>query len=58
MDMTAPVTCRVEPGAGPSCESHFTISFYIPEEHQSNPPEPSDPEVFVEHRKEFTAYVR
>ncbi|XP_037305434.1 heme-binding protein 2 [Pungitius pungitius] len=58
VEMTAPVTCRVAPGAGPACESQFTVSFYIPEEHQDNPPEPSDPEVFVEHRKEFTAYVR
>uniref|UniRef100_A0A3Q3Q6C6 Uncharacterized protein n=1 Tax=Monopterus albus TaxID=43700 RepID=A0A3Q3Q6C6_MONAL len=40
-DMTAPVTCRVDPGASPACESQFTVSFYIPEEHQVNPPEPS-----------------
>ncbi|XP_076611598.1 heme-binding protein 2 isoform X1 [Chaetodon auriga] len=58
VEMTAPVSCRVDPGAGPACESQFTVSFYIPEEHQANPPEPKDPEVFVEHRKEFTAYVR
>ncbi|XP_058469653.1 heme-binding protein 2 [Solea solea] len=58
VEMTAPVTCCVEPGAGPACESKFTVSFYIPEEHQENPPEPSSPELFVEHRKEFTAYVR
>ncbi|XP_026175105.1 heme-binding protein 2 [Mastacembelus armatus] len=58
VEMTAPVTCRVDPGAGPTCESQFTVSFYIPEEHQDSPPEPSDPDVFVEQRKEFTAYVR
>uniref|UniRef100_A0A3Q1H511 Heme binding protein 2 n=1 Tax=Acanthochromis polyacanthus TaxID=80966 RepID=A0A3Q1H511_9TELE len=58
VEMTAPVTCRVDPGAGPACESKFTVSFYIPEEHQESPPEPSDPEVFVEHRKELTVYVR
>ncbi|XP_041660499.1 heme-binding protein 2 isoform X2 [Cheilinus undulatus] len=58
VEMTAPVTCRVDPGAGPACESQFTVSFYIPEEHQDNPPEPSDPEVFLENREEFTAYVR
>ncbi|XP_040921139.1 heme-binding protein 2 [Toxotes jaculatrix] len=58
VEMTAPVTCRVVPGAGPACESQFTVSFYIPEEHHASPPEPSDPEVFLEHRKEFTAYVR
>ncbi|KAM3603331.1 uncharacterized protein V6R79_020497 [Siganus canaliculatus] len=58
VDMTAPVSCLVNPGAGPACESQFTVSFYVPEEHQADPPEPSDSEVFVEHRKEFTAYVR
>ncbi|XP_072218607.1 heme-binding protein 2 [Leuresthes tenuis] len=58
VEMTAPVTCRVVPGAGPACESQFTISFYIPEEHQATPPPPSDSDVFVEERREFTAYVR
>ena len=58
VEMTAPVTGRVDPGAGPACESQFTVSFFIPEEHQETPPEPSDPLVFVEHREEFTAYVR
>ncbi|XP_013867004.1 heme-binding protein 2 [Austrofundulus limnaeus] len=58
VEMTAPVTCRVVPGAGPACESQFTVSFYIPDELQAEPPEPSEPEVFVENRKEFTAYVR
>ncbi|XP_076027792.1 heme-binding protein 2 [Genypterus blacodes] len=58
VEMTAPVSCRVDPGPGPACETQFTVSFYIPEEHQASPPEPSDPQVFVEHRKEFAAYVR
>ncbi|KAM4522746.1 heme-binding protein 2 [Odontesthes bonariensis] len=58
VEMTAPVTCRVAPGAGPACESEFTISFYIPEEHQATPPPPSGSDVFVEERREFTAYVR
>lgn len=56
--MTAPVACRVDPGADPAHDTRYTLSFYVPEEHQDNPPEPSDPEVFVEQRKEFTAYVR
>ncbi|KAG7244147.1 hypothetical protein INR49_004220 [Caranx melampygus] len=29
VEMTAPVTCRVEPGDGPACESQFIVSFYI-----------------------------
>uniref|UniRef100_A0A3Q0RBL7 Heme binding protein 2 n=1 Tax=Amphilophus citrinellus TaxID=61819 RepID=A0A3Q0RBL7_AMPCI len=58
VEMTAPVTCHVNPGAGPACESQFTVSFYIPEEHQANPPEPNEAEVFIEDRKELTVYVR
>lgn len=58
VEMTAPVTCRVEPGAGPACDSTFTVSFYIPEELQAEPPAPCDADVFVENRKEFTAYIR
>ncbi|KAM9798123.1 heme-binding protein 2 [Neosynchiropus ocellatus] len=58
VDMTAPVTCRVDPGAGPACESNFTVSFYVPEEFQADPPAPTDSSVFIESRKEFTAYVR
>ncbi|KAK0131307.1 Heme-binding protein 2 [Merluccius polli] len=58
VNMTAPVTTLVEPGAGPACESTFTVSFYIPLELQENPPEPSDETVFLENRKEITVYVR
>ncbi|CAN9507443.1 unnamed protein product [Ophioblennius macclurei] len=54
VDMTAPVACHVEPETGPT----VTVSFYIPQEHQENPPEPSDPTVFVEQKGEFTVYVR
>lgn len=56
--MTTPVLCRVDPGDGSTCESLFTVSFYLPEEHHESPPEPDDPEVFVEHKKEMTVYVR
>ncbi|KAM9840146.1 heme-binding protein 2 [Aulostomus maculatus] len=55
LDMTTPVSCLVDSPAGESC---FVVSLYIQKEHQENPPEPNDPDVFVEHRKEFTAYVR
>ncbi|KAK7101865.1 heme-binding protein 2-like [Littorina saxatilis] len=57
VDMTAPVTTWVDPGAGPNCESSFTVSFYIPTEHQEDPPKPTNPLVFIEDRPEFTAYV-
>lgn len=56
--MTAPVTCLVDPGAGPICETTFTTSFYIPEEHQADPVKPSDPDVFIEQRPELTVFVR
>ncbi len=56
--MTAPVSCQIEPGAGPACESSFTVSFYIPEEHQADPPKPTDLDVFIENRKEVTVFVR
>ncbi|XP_051954915.1 heme-binding protein 2 [Xyrauchen texanus] len=58
VEMTAPVSCMIDPGAGPACESTFTVSFYIPEEHQADPPKPSDSEVFIENRKELTVFVR
>ncbi|RXN06255.1 kinesin KIF25 [Labeo rohita] len=58
VEMTAPVSCLIEPGAGPACESTFTVSFYIPEEHQADPPKPTDPDVFIENRKELTVFVR
>ncbi|XP_016351738.1 heme-binding protein 2-like, partial [Sinocyclocheilus anshuiensis] len=57
VEMTAPVSCLIEPGAGPACESTFTVSFYIPEEHQADPPKPTDPDVFIENRKEVTLFV-
>lgn len=57
IDMTAPVTTWLEPGAGPNCESTFTIAFFIPSEHQASPPKPANPLVFIEDRSQFTAYV-
>ncbi|KAI5610941.1 heme-binding protein 2, partial [Silurus asotus] len=58
VDMTAPVTSLINPGEQPSCESSVTVSFYLPEAHQAEPPNPSIPEIFVETRKDFTVFVR
>ncbi|XP_067239170.1 heme-binding protein 2 [Chanodichthys erythropterus] len=58
VEMTAPVSCMIDPGAGPACESTFTISFFIPEEHQADPPKPTDADAFIENRKELTVFVR
>lgn len=58
VEMTAPVTTKVVPGEGPNCESSFTIAFYLPSEHQENPPQPSNPDVFFEDRPELSIYAR
>ena len=34
IDMTAPVIYFIVPGAGPNCESNFTMSFFIPQVYQ------------------------
>ncbi|XP_046548675.1 heme-binding protein 2-like isoform X2 [Haliotis rubra] len=47
VEMTAPVATQVVPGAGPNCENTFTVSFYIPPEHQADPPKPTNPDVFI-----------
>nr|XP_019588264.1 PREDICTED: heme-binding protein 2 [Rhinolophus sinicus] len=56
--MTAPVTSYVKPGSGPFSESTITISLYIPSEQQSDPPRPSESDVFIEDRAEMTVFVR
>ncbi|XP_018027611.1 heme-binding protein 2 isoform X2 [Hyalella azteca] len=57
MDMTTPVATYIEPGAGPTCASTFTMSFFVPEEHQSSPPN-GGPDVFVQERPELTVLTR
>ncbi|XP_045165324.1 heme-binding protein 2-like [Mercenaria mercenaria] len=57
IDMTAPVATRIVPGAGPNCESTFTVSFYIPPKHQDDPPKPKSTEVFIEDFPEMNTYV-
>ncbi|XP_069464183.1 heme-binding protein 2 isoform X2 [Ambystoma mexicanum] len=58
MDMTAPVTCFINPGPGPFCESSITVSFYIPPEFQMDPPRPSESNVYIESRSALTVCVR
>ncbi|XP_020634102.1 heme-binding protein 2 isoform X1 [Pogona vitticeps] len=58
IDMTAPVTCYVQPGAGPFCESTTIVSFYVPSQHQANPPKPTEADVFIETRPAITVFVR
>eukprot|EP00094_Tigriopus_californicus_P004036 TCALIF_03887-PA protein Name:"Similar to HEBP2 Heme-binding protein 2 (Homo sapiens)" AED:0.01 eAED:0.01 QI:220/0.5/0.66/1/1/1/3/141/181 len=53
IDMTSPVTIFIKPGAGPNCESEFTMSFYIPEIYQEAPISPKSDDVYIEERDEF-----
>ena len=63
--MTAPVKVTLTPGDGPFCDTNFTVSFFVPYDGdgvsstQIDPPEPTDPTVFVEEDAEgFAAFVR
>ena len=56
--MTAPVSVLIEPGSGPNCESTFTMAFYIPSAFEEDTPVPTDPDVSIEERPEFTTYFR
>lgn len=48
--MTTPVLAYVQPGAGPNCNSTFTVSFFVPYEYQTTdgPPKPTSEDVFIE----------
>ena len=51
--MTAPVLNYIQPGAGPNCNSTFTVSFFVPWLYQTEegPPKPTSDDVFVEEKK-------
>lgn len=49
IDMTTPVLNLVTPGAGPNCNSTFTVSFFVPYKYQeSGPPAPTNPAVYIQ----------
>ena len=56
--MTAPVLVKVNPGAGPNCESTFTVSFFVGKEHWQNTPEPTDADVFIDKLPSMDIYCR
>ncbi|EMP34513.1 Zinc finger and BTB domain-containing protein 37 [Chelonia mydas] len=53
IEMTVPVTCLVKSGC-----TDFKVSFFVPFEHQDSPPQPTDPDVFIEERKREAIFVR
>ncbi len=56
--MTAPVVTEIEHGAGPDCESNFTMHFFIPFNLQSNPPAPVEAGVFIRNVPANTVIVK
>lgn len=46
--MAAPVQVRVVPGAGPTCNTTFRVSFFVPFADQADPPAPTDASVYVD----------
>jgi hypothetical protein len=58
INMTAPVLTRIDSGAGPNCNSTFTVSFFIPYALQGLAPEPSAPDVFLQTLPETFVAVR
>jgi hypothetical protein len=58
IDMTAPVNDRIVPGAGPNCNTTFTISFFIPFKYQGTAPKPTNPRVYIREQKNVTVAVR
>ncbi|CAL4072919.1 unnamed protein product, partial [Meganyctiphanes norvegica] len=57
VEMTTPVTTHVEPGAGPTCESSFVMSFLVPDFHQESPPTPFKP-VYTTERPAMNVLTR
>ena len=62
IDMTAPVTVKVSPGAGPNCDNEFTISFFLPYDLQgkeiSSLPQPTDSTVSLRTQEPVKVAVR
>merc|ERR1712142_739616 len=55
--MTVPVSTQVTRDASTQTVTH-RMCFYIGEIHQANPPQPNDPQVFIENRQSITIFTR
>nr|CAH8864518.1 unnamed protein product [Trichobilharzia regenti] len=54
--MTAPVTIESIPDNESAMQRRFVMGFYIPEAFKSNPPSPTDNQVFIERRPSMDVY--
>ncbi|EFJ49639.1 hypothetical protein VOLCADRAFT_89567 [Volvox carteri f. nagariensis] len=57
IEMTAPVRVEMTPGAGPFCEDHYKVSFYVPFDLQDVPPLPLSKDLFVDPAPSVKYYV-
>jgi hypothetical protein len=59
IEMTAPVLTAVPSTApsGPFCAANFTVSFFVPAAHRTQPPRPLDPAVFISTLPASSFYV-
>jgi len=55
--MTCPVLIKVKPGAGPACESDFTMSFFLPPREEPYP-KPADEAVYHSELPAMKVYIR
>ncbi|XP_066294033.1 uncharacterized protein [Branchiostoma lanceolatum] len=56
--MTAPVlTKTVKVRGGDTCEREHTTCFFLPKEHQANPPKPKNDQLFIDDEHTFDVWV-
>nr|ACO10680.1 Heme-binding protein 2 [Caligus rogercresseyi] len=58
IDMTAPVTVKIEEKKKMWGSSVFTLSFLLPSTHQMTPPQPTDDKVYFTEMPDMKVYVR
>jgi hypothetical protein len=58
VEMAAPVSVDIFPGAGPACNTTFTVSFFVPFADQADPVAPTDANVYIRRSPERLVAVR
>jgi len=56
IDMTTPVTVQRTPASGST--SRMPMCFYLTSDQQTNPPQPTEPELYIQDRPAITIYTR